>query len=70
LTIEAIVASSARSGAAPPFERMEVCPACLPVRKPQRDGAQTDEPLKRFMKRIPSAAMRSTFGVWIVCPPM
>jgi hypothetical protein len=65
-----MVSSSARNGVPPPLTRTDVWPLCLPVKKQQRVGAQTDEPANRLLKRIPAAAMRSRLGVRMFGLPM
>ena len=60
---DATVSSPSRSGVPPSLTRTDVCPACLPVIRQQRVGAHTDDPASACVKRTPSAAMRSMFGV-------
>ena len=44
-------------------------PVCRPVISDARDGAQTLVPLYACVNRVPSAARRSSRGVWIsFCP--
>ena len=62
-SIEAIVASPARSGVPPPLLRTDVWPLCLPVIRQQRVGAHTEEPARACVNRMPSAAMASIRGV-------
>ena len=50
--------------------RTDVWPLCLPVNKQQRVGAQSDEPARHWVKRIPDAANRSTLGVIMFGCPM
>ena len=57
------VKKSPRKGVPPPLLRTDVCPECLPVIRHARVGAQTEEPARYCVKRIPSAAMRSRLGV-------
>jgi hypothetical protein len=49
--------------------RIRVCPVCCPVTSTLRDGEQTVEPAYASVKRIPSAASRSMFGVRILVWP-
>jgi len=65
-----MVSSSSRMGVPPSFLRTEVWPECLPLISTQRVGAQTDDPASAWVNRTPSAARRSTFGVWKLGCPM
>ena len=47
--------------------RIVACPVCLPVINVHRDGAHTVLPEYALVKRMPSAAIRSRFGVLIFC---
>ena len=48
---------------------MRPCPVCTPVINAHRDGPQTVHPAYMLVNRIPSAAIRSIFGVLIsFCP--
>jgi hypothetical protein len=40
-------------------------PVCRPIISDVRLGAQTVVPQYACVKRVPSAAMRSRFGVWM-----
>ena len=50
--------------------RTEALPACLPVIRLHRNGAQTGEAARALVKRIPSLAKRSTLGVLMRKLPM